>query len=90
MAGKTFRSSLESWIGQQVMVINPKSYRKTPISDGVTLETYEATLSSVEDDYVEFTFEARKRGEPQVVQQVVPLTEIRRISTWGGEKYVQL
>ncbi len=90
MEGKTFRSALESWVGQQVTVINPKSYRKTPISDGVTLETYEATLSSVENDYVELSFEARKRGESQVVQQVVPLSEVRRISTWGGEKYIQL
>jgi hypothetical protein len=90
MAGKTFRGVLESWVGEQVTVINPKSYRKTPLSDGVALETYQATVSSVEDDYVELTFEARKQSDTQQVLQIVPLTEIRRISTWGGEKFLQL
>ena len=90
MAGKTFRSVLESWIGEQVTVINPQSYRKTPLSDGVALETYTATIGSVEDDYVELSFEARKRNQMEKVQQVVPFMEIKRISTWGGEKFLQL
>lgn len=90
MAGKTFQSILESWIGQQVTVINPQSYRKTPLSDGVALETYTATITTVEDDYVSLTFEARKRNQMEQVEQVVPFAEIKRISTWGGEKFIQL
>ena len=34
--------------------------------------------------------DARKQNETLEVQQIVPLAEIRRVSTWGGEKYLQL
>ncbi len=90
MAGKSFKAILEGWIGQQVTVINPQSYRKTPLSDGVALETYTATVASVEGDYVELVFEARKRNQMETVQQMVPFMEVKRISTWGGEKFLQL
>ena len=90
MAGKNLRAFLESWIGEQVTVINPQSYRKTPLSDGVALETYTATIALVEEDYVELSFEARKRNQMERVQQIVPFLEIRRLSTWGGEKFLQL
>jgi hypothetical protein len=90
MAGKTFKTILESWINEQVTVINPQSYRKTPLSDGVALETYTATITSVEDDYVSLMFEARKRNQMEKVEQVVPFNEIKRVSTWGGEKFLQL
>ncbi len=90
MASKTFRGFLEGWIGEQVTVINPQSYRKTPLSDGVALETYTATIAVVEDDYVELSFDARKRNQMEKVQQIVPFAEIKRISTWGGERFLQL
>jgi len=90
MAGKCFKEILESWVGQQVTVINPQSYRKTPLSDGVALETYTATITTVEDDYVSLSFEARKRNQMEKVEQVVPFSEVKRVSTWGGEKFLQL
>lgn len=90
MAGKTFKDVLDGWVGEQVTVINPHSYRKTPLSDGITLETFSATIAAVEDDYVELSFEARKQNQTEKVQQIVPFVEIKRISTWGGERYLQL
>jgi hypothetical protein len=90
MAGKNFKTILEDWVGQQVTVINPQSYRKTPLSDGVALETYTATVAAVEDDYVELAFEARKRNQMEKVQQMVPFMEIKRVSMWGGERFLQL
>ena len=90
MAGKSFKAILESWVGQQVTVINPQSYRKTPLSDGVALETYTATITTVEDDYVSLSFEARKRNQMEKVEQVVPFSEVKRVSTWGGERFLQL
>jgi hypothetical protein len=90
MAGKNLRAFLEGWIGEQVTVINPQSYRKTPLSDGVALETYTAAIAVVEEDYIELSFEARKRNQMERVQQIVPFSEIRRLSTWGGEKFLQL
>jgi len=90
MAGEEFKAVLESWTNEKVKVINPASYRKGAITEGIALETYEATIKAVGSDFVHLTFEAQKKGKPENVDQYVPLNEVKRISVWGDEKYLQL
>ena len=90
MGGDQFRAVLEGWVNQKVKVINPASYRKGTITEGIALETYEATIAAVGVDFVHITFDAQKKDRREKVDQYVPLTEVKRVSVWGEEKYLQL
>ncbi len=86
----TFANLLKSWEGNSVTVINPQSYTVSKITDGISFESYTATLSNVADDYVEISFAHKKQNEEQPVTQIIPLNWIKRVSTWGDQHYIQL
>ena len=90
MAGGNFKAALQEWVNDKITVINPASYRKGTITEGVALETYEATLVAIEEDFIRVSFEAQKKDSREKVVQLIPLHEVKRISIWGTEKFLQL
>lgn len=90
MASKSFRELLSAWVNQEIIVINPESFRKTMLTEGVALEIYTARVRAVHEDYIEVSFHAQKKGGVEPVDQFIPLEKIKRASVWGGEKYLHL
>ena len=90
MGGKEFRGFLEGWLGKEVTVINPESYKQTALGKGLTFQSYPATLSEIGADYVKFTFSSMKGESQTAVEQIVPLVNVKRVSLWGEEKLVHI
>ncbi|UCG51176.1 MAG: hypothetical protein JSW58_13395 [Candidatus Latescibacterota bacterium] len=90
MSGETFRSVLESWVGNQVTVVNPESFKSTALGQGLSFQSYAAQLTSVGDDYVKLSFSAVKKDTQTEVEQIIPINLIKRVSLWGGEKLIHL
>ena len=86
----TTKDVLDQWVGQEVTVINPQSFIQTQIQSNLVTETYQAKVAEVGEDYIRLEFEAKKKKEDLPVDQVIPLHELRRISTWGGERFLHL
>jgi len=89
MAG-TFLSLIGEWVGAEVTVVNPESYKSTALGKGLTFQTYQAKLEAMGDDFVRLTFSARKADSESSVEQIVPISSIKRLSVWGGEKLIHL
>jgi hypothetical protein len=89
MAG-SFIEVLKAWEGMTVTIINPQSYTVSKITDGISFESYSATLSYVGIDFVKLTFTHKKKNEEMPVEQFIPVAWIKRVSTWGEQHYVQL
>ena len=85
-----FSSNLKSWEGGPVTIVNPQSFRRGAITDAIDLETFEAKLVRVGVDFVEVSYEAKKKGEVQPVTQYIPFTQIRRVSVWGSENLIHI
>ncbi len=85
-----FVDVLKSWEGKTVTIINPQSYTVSKITDGISFESYSATLSVVADDYIRVTFAHKKQNDEQPVEQIVPLQWVKRVSLWGDQHYIQL
>jgi hypothetical protein len=90
MSANTFKALLSGWVSQDIIIINPESFRKTGITEGVALETYTAQIRAVHDDYIEVGFQAQKKGKVVNVDQFIPFNRIKRASQWGDERYLQL
>ncbi|MFQ5512210.1 MAG: hypothetical protein ACE5EO_10205 [Candidatus Krumholzibacteriia bacterium] len=90
MAGENFRALIEEWVGSNVTVVNPESYKLTALGKGLTFQTYVAKLDRVGADYVTLSFSSVKQESRTSVEQVIPLEMIKRISTWGDEKLIHL
>ena len=90
MAGETFVSILESWVGQPVTVVNPESYKTTALGQGVSFQTYEAKVATLGADFVGLAFVAAKKSDNLEVEQYIPLAMIKRLSNWGGERLIHL
>jgi len=86
----SFAAVLKSWQGESVTIINPQSYTVSKITDGISFESYTATLSEAADDYIKVTFIHKKKNEEQPVEQFIPMAWIKRVSIWGDQRYVQL
>lgn len=86
----TLKSVLDQWADSKVVVINPQSFIETQIQSNLVMETYEAQLVEVGEDFIRLKFDAKKKKEELPVDQVVPLHELRRISTWGDERFIHL
>lgn len=86
----TTREVLEQWVGQEVTVINPQSFIETQIQSNLVMETYQAKVSEVGEDFIRLEYNAKKKKEDLAVDQVIPLHELRRISTWGGDRFLHL
>jgi hypothetical protein len=89
MAG-TFVSLLGEWVGAEVTVVNPESYKSTALGKGLTFQTYQAKLEAMGDDFIKLSFAARKADSESNVEQLIPINRIKRLSVWGGEKLIHL
>ena len=90
MAGKTFLSILESWVGKPVTVVNPESYKTTALGEGISFQTYKAKVVTLGDDFLGLSFIAKKKDSQLEVEQYIPLEKIKRLSNWGDEKLIHL
>lgn len=87
---QTIKDVLAEWIGKKATVVNPQSYQKTALREHLGLETYEVEVVAVGDDYILVGFDSLKTDRPEHVEQYIPFHDIRRLSVWGDEKYIQL
>ncbi len=90
MSHHDFKSILQSWVGGAVTVINPESFKSTALGHGLGFQSYSAQLVSVGDDFIKLTFDAVKKDAPSEVEQIVPISLIKRITIWGGERLIHL
>jgi hypothetical protein len=86
----TIKEVLSEWIGKTATVVNPQSYQKTALRETLGLETYEVQIKSVGDDHLHVGFDSLKTDHPEHVDQYIPFHDIRRLSVWGDERYIQL
>jgi hypothetical protein len=87
---ESFKAVLESWVGQKATIINPESYQKTALREQLGLETYEVEVNHVGDDFVLVGFDAKKGDHQEHVEQYIPFYDIKRLSVWGEEKFIQV
>jgi hypothetical protein len=85
-----FKGLLEGWIGSQVTVINPESFKSTALGQGLSFQSYKAKVIEIGDDYMKLSFTAVKKDTQNEVEQIIPIYLIKRISTWGEEKLIHL
>jgi len=90
MAGQDFRSILQSWVGNQVTVINPESFKATALGQGLGFQSYTAKIESIGDDYIKLAYSAIKKDSQTDVEQIIPIALIKRITIWGGERLLHL
>ncbi len=81
---------LQSWVGSEVTVVTPESYKSTQLGKGLTFQTYQAKLDQIGDDFLKLTFTAKKQETTTDVEQIIPLNRVKRISSWGDEKLIHL
>ena len=86
----TFKGVLESWVGTDVTVVNPESFKSTALGKGLQFQSYPAKLASVGTDIIKLTFAATKQESETQVEQIVPIERIKRVSIWGEEKIIHL
>ena len=85
-----FKGLLEAWIGSQVTVINPESFKSTALGQGLSFQSYKAKVIEIGDDYMKLSFTAVKKDTQNEVEQIIPIYLIKRISIWGEEKLIHL
>ena len=90
MAGHDFRSILQSWVGSQVTVINPESFKATALGQGLGFQSYTAQIVELGEDYVKLAYSAIKKDSQTDVEQIVPISLVKRITIWGGERLLHL
>lgn len=90
MAGKDFKGILQSWVGGQVTVINPESFKATALGQGLGFQSYTAQIVEIGEDYIKLAYSAIKKDSQTEVEQIVPISLIKRITIWGGERLVHL
>ncbi len=87
------RDVLEKLVGKVVLVVNPESYRKTPIGFSIEKETYRAKVKALHDDCIEvrceFVTDARK-GTKEVTAQYIPIAQVKRLSVGQTDRYIHI
>jgi hypothetical protein len=86
----TFYELLKGWENSTVTIINPESYSISRLSDGISFESYDVNLMTVAQDYIQISFTTKKVDQEQPVEQFVPFYRIKRVSIWGGQKFIQI
>lgn len=86
----TFAEQLQGWVGGEVTVVNPESFKSTALGKGLTFQTYKATLDELGADFIRLSFSSPKGESPAAVQQIIPINRIKRVSVWGDERIVHL
>jgi len=90
MAGQDFKSILQSWVGSQVTVINPESFKATALGQGLGFQSYTAEIVSLGEDYIKLVYSAVKKDSQTEVEQIIPISLVKRITIWGGERLLHL
>ena len=85
-----FANHLKQWENQEVTIVNPESYKSTALGEGLTFQTFGAKLAEVGDDYIRVSFQAKKMEDVLNVEQIIPMSRIKRVSMWGDEKLLHL
>ena len=83
-------SLLGEWVGSEVTIINPESYKSTALGKGLTFQSYKAKFEELGDDFVRISFAAKKGDSHTQVEQLIPYDQIKRVSRWGDEKLIHL
>lgn len=86
----SMKDVLADLVNMQVTVVNPQSYVESVMKDSLRMETYEAKVVEIGDDYIRLHYEAKKKQELQEVDQIIPIVEVKRISRWGDERILHL
>ncbi len=86
----SFHNVLETWVGSQVTVVNPESFKSTALKESLGFQAYGATISEVGADFVKLAYTAQKKGQDENVEQWIPLDMIKRITIQGSEKFIHL
>ncbi len=81
---------LEEWVGSDVTVVNPESFKSTALGKGLTFQTYVAKLDALGEDFIRLSFTSVKGDSKNDVEQLIPLDKIQRLSIWGGEHLIHL
>ena len=91
--GSSVRAILEKLVGKVVLIVNPESYRKTPIGFSIEKETYRAKVKAIHEDCVEvrceFITDPRK-GTKEVTAQFIPMNQVKRISVSQSDRYLHI
>ena len=90
MSHHDFKSILQSWVGSQVTVINPESFKATALGQGLGFQSYTAQIVELGEDYVKLAYSAIKKDSQTDVEQIVPISLVKRITIWGGERLLHL
>ena len=87
---ESFKEVLSGWIGKKATVINPQSFQKTALREHLGLETYDVEIKHVGNDFILVAFESVKTAQSEHVEQYIPFHDIRRLSVWGDDWFIQL
>jgi len=89
----SLRAVLEKLVDKVVLVVNPESYRKTPIGFSIEKETYRAKVKALHSDCLEvrceFVTDPRK-GTKEVTAQFIPVAQIKRVSVGQTDRYIHI
>jgi hypothetical protein len=86
----SFASLLGEWIGSEVTIINPESFKSSALGKGLTFQAYQAKFAELGDDFIRVVFQAKKGDAQTDVEQLIPFDQIKRVSRWGDEKLIHL
>ena len=89
----TLRAVLKKLVGTIVLVVNPESYRRTPVGFSIEKETYRAKVRALHEDCLEvrceFVTDPRK-GTREITAQFIPVAHIKRVSIGQTDRYLHL
>ncbi len=81
---KTFNDILHSIVGKVVTVINPESYRATPLGYKLDTQYYKGKVKMMGPDYIvlltEWIPDPKKKEDRETVTQYIPLDKVKRVS----------
>ena len=84
----TLKEVLNKLEGKVLTIINPESYKATPLGFRLDTQFYKGKIKTVKEDHLvllcEFVKDARK-GDKEVVTQYLPLDRIKRVSMLPDE-----
>ena len=86
----SFKGLLEEWVGQEVTVVNPESFKSTQLGKGLGFQSYPAKLDQLGDVFIKLAFSSVKGESQTAVEQIIPINSIKRLSMWGSERLVHL
>lgn len=90
MSEGTFLNYLSEWVGAEVTVVNPESFKLTALGKGLGFQAYTAKLTGMGGDFIKLSFSSVKQEVQTAVEQIVPIAHVKRISLWGDEKLIHL